>query len=245
MAAATSGAMLAAAGGGAGFGSVTATLANPLPVVQQGSSGSRVPRPFRHARHERISCLECHGTGERHATYLIKSARDCAGCHHDSTRQRPCSTCHSAELLPDSHRVAAYMSLAGNPAAERRLPFEHTRHVNPGTPVTCRDCHRAGVALARERECASCHAPHHRSAANCSACHTRPMNGVHTRDAHLSCAGSACHAAGAVPSPADSRTLCIVCHRAQANHEPGGRCASCHLIPGTGSGVTGDRERAS
>lgn len=226
--------VLAASGRGDGFASSLSAFAGPVRVARQGGDTARTNRPFEHTRHERVSCLECHGTGDRHATYLVRSARDCAGCHHDAQRGIACTTCHDRGGLRSPAPVTAAMVLAGRGPATRRLSFQHGPHVGGEAPVPCGDCHRAPVTLARERECNTCHAQHHRTASNCITCHETAAPGVHTREVHLSCAGSGCHAASAVPSPAESRTVCLACHRTQVDHEPGGSCARCHRIPRSG-----------
>lgn len=225
---------------GAGFAKSDPTIPNPASPAPQGGGAARPSRPFEHLRHESVSCLQCHGTGERHATYLVRSARDCAGCHHDANRGRACGACHADSTLPQAARVAAAMRFAGREPVTRQLPFQHAPHVGGSTAVACAECHVASVTMARERECASCHAQHHRAEANCSGCHGSPARDVHTRDVHLSCGGAGCHAAASVPSPVESRSLCVACHSAQAEHEPTGSCASCHRIPRRGARRTAD-----
>ena len=204
-------------------------------VSAQASPQSRL-RPFDHARHESVSCTSCHGTGERHRTLLVQTARDCASCHHSTERRQSCTTCHSLDQLPPPSRVAAKMSLTvWDSVGTRPLPFRHDVHLRAGAAVACRDCHGAPVTLAMNRECASCHQPHHRPEASCSSCHPAPRTGVHPLATHLSCSGSGCHAAAVAPPP----TLCLTCHTAQRDHEPEGSCASCHRIPPPGAVAAG------
>lgn len=189
-------------------------------------------RPFDHDRHHRVSCRECHGTGAAHRTMLVRTARDCASCHHDPRRAMECASCHTRERLPEQLLVPATMRLppSGN-VRTRELPFRHEIHLAAGR--TCGDCHRTDVTLQVDRECASCHASHHTATSECATCHVPAKAGVHNADVHLSCAGSGCHASAAAPSPALSRNLCLACHAAQKTHEPGGVCAECHRIPAT------------
>jgi hypothetical protein len=198
------------------------------------SGGSRTGRPFDHRVHARISCRQCHGTGALHRTILVRSARDCASCHHDPERGRACGDCHDAGGPQGQRLVTALLRFTvWDSARTRELPFRHEVHA----PLACRDCHGAPVTLEPNRECASCHEKHHRPDATCSTCHQPPRPGVHNAAAHLSCTGTGCHAATVAPAPASSRTLCLVCHTELGNHQPGRDCAVCHRIPATGSGL--------
>jgi hypothetical protein len=205
----------------------------PAAVTTTPDSGSPRPgRPFEHRRHERVSCRSCHGTGAEHRTILVRTPRDCAGCHHDERRAQACADCHGTERLPQPAPVAAAMSLSvWDSARTRALPFNHDVHARGGAGLTCRDCHRTPVTLARDRACASCHTEHHRPEATCATCHLPTKQGTHTPEVHLSCAGAGCHAPAVAPPPTLSRTLCLTCHAAQKEHEPGGTCAACHRIP--------------
>jgi hypothetical protein len=204
-------------------------------VAQARRAPSSAPRrPFEHRRHERVSCRECHGTGARHRTILVRTSTDCASCHHDARLAKGCSACHEPTRLPTGTRVAVEMALSvRHRAGTRNLPFGHDRHEK----VACRDCHGTPVTLARNRDCGSCHDKHHRAESICSSCHERAtddrtLRAAHGDAAHLSCAGAECHAPRVAPSPVLSRSLCLVCHAAQRAHEPDGSCASCHKIPG-------------
>jgi hypothetical protein len=121
------------------------------------------------------------------------------------------------------------------------VSFEHAVHLAAGTGIACRDCHGAGVSMTRDRTCQSCHDSHHAGRAECSACHAVPARGAHDATAHLSCSGGTCHAPAKAPSPVSSRSVCLFCHAAQRDHEPGGNCALCHRIPGAKppNGATG------
>ena len=202
-----------------------------LVALPLGGQPSGEARRFEHRRHERLSCLECHGAGAEHRTIRVRTPRDCASCHHDPRRELACSTCH-ASGPGEPRRVTASISLPGAAGpVSRELTFRHEVHLAASTSLTCGDCHRTGVTLARDRECGSCHASHHTAKAECASCHALPRAGAHDARVHLSCAGSACHDAARAPPPALSRALCLVCHRAQATHEPGGTCAECHKVP--------------
>lgn len=185
-------------------------------------------RPFEHQRHDRVSCRACHGTGPRHRTILVRTARDCAGCHHDASRGGDCLRCHARADLPPAGRVGVLMALSvGDSARVRDLPFDHAVHRD----AACGACHATPVTLAPARDCGSCHERHHRPEASCSSCHARVARDAHDARAHLSCAGAGCHASAVAPPPALSRSLCLTCHEPQRDHEPGRACAACHEIP--------------
>jgi hypothetical protein len=185
-------------------------------------------RPFDHDRHQSIACTACHGAGERHRTNLVRTARDCAVCHHAPDRQADCARCHGPGMLPATLAVPVSLSLSvWTDSRPRNLPFGHGAH----TAVECRECHRAPVSLAVSRDCAACHEQHHRPTAQCATCHAVPERGAHPPEAHLSCAGAGCHASAVAPPPTLSRALCLTCHDEQRAHEPRGDCAACHQIP--------------
>jgi hypothetical protein len=202
-----------------------------LSVLAAAAAGTRTvaggkPRPFVHERHEAVQCTACHGTGERHGTLLVKTPLQCAACHHDAAQPRACAVCH-ADALPEPRSVQrVFASGIFVEPRLRRLPFAHARHAE----LPCRDCHTTPVTLAPERPCTSCHEAHHRPAAECAACHQPPGPPVHDAGVHLSCAGAGCHAAAVAPALSQSRTVCLACHPRQQAHEPGGACASCHLL---------------
>jgi hypothetical protein len=184
-------------------------------------------RPFEHKRHETVSCRQCHGAGARHRVTLVRTARDCAACHHDPGRRLDCVLCHESGGPRTAVTVDVPVTLSVWEAARRRdLPFTHVNH----TDIGCRECHGASVTPGMSRECNACHESHHRANANCASCHSMPDRAVHPPEAHLSCAGAGCHAVS--PRPALTRSLCLACHPARPTHEPKGDCAGCHRIPG-------------
>jgi hypothetical protein len=184
------------------------------------------PRPFDHARHGTVPCTACHGAGAEHRAVTLRSARDCASCHHAAAFARTCTACHALSSLPEPGAVRRVLALGvWNESRVRQLPFGHAVHGS----VACRDCHATPVLLTMERGCGSCHESHHGEAANCAACHQGQYE-THDARAHLTCGGAGCHAAPVSPAPALSRELCLVCHAAQQQHEPGFACAHCHLL---------------
>ncbi|HEY0996683.1 MAG TPA: hypothetical protein VGD77_11885 [Gemmatimonadaceae bacterium] len=200
-------------------------------VAWLADTGQAAARPFDHARHERLSCTQCHGTGARHRQVLVRSAADCAACHHDAGRARPCTTCHAA--LPAPREVTVAVRATASPAARARtMPVPHQRHAQ----VRCTECHREGPFLAPARACGSCHDRHHRADADCAGCHRAENQARHDAASHLGCAGAACHATALAPKVWPTRTLCLTCHPAQKEHAVGGQCAACHEIPAPGGG---------
>lgn len=207
--------------------------AQPVMVLQPVQDTGR--RPFRHAIHDALSCRGCHGSGATHRVTLVRTARDCAACHHDPQRGLACTKCHSSgTLTARSYNVSVRLRVVDAPRT-RGIAFRHAPHIAEGSGVTCRDCHATDVTLARNRECGTCHESHHGGRAECRACHASPPKGAHDASVHLSCASGSCHSAVRAPSPTLSRTTCVFCHADRRDHEPGGSCAACHQIPGATS----------
>lgn len=185
-------------------------------------------RPFRHRDHEGLSCLECHTTEEGHGVITVRTARDCAACHHDPGRGYECQACHAEADLPPPGPVAAIMDLTvRDEPLTRDLPFDHGIHAE----VACGECHTGPVMLEVETECAACHDDHHRPAAECSACHPPAEPEVHGLEVHLTCSTADCHAGEAGERPALSRPFCLMCHTDEVDHEPGLECHQCHMVP--------------
>jgi len=188
----------------------------------------RASRPFLHREHEGVSCAECHGTAVEHGVVTVRTARDCAACHHDPGRPYECQDCHAASGLIGPWGIAAPMNLTvWDEPRSRDLPFDHQAHEG----IACQDCHTGPVMLAVEITCASCHEDHHLPAADCTRCHSPAEPGVHGLEVHLTCTSSGCHAGTAGERPALTRSLCLACHADQRDHEPGLDCQNCHMIP--------------
>jgi hypothetical protein len=189
-----------------------------------------VQRPFLHSQHESVACSTCHGVGEEHRVTLIRSARDCQACHHDprqTLRRYECTDCHGPADMPAPGPVPATLDLSVWDAPRvRELPFDHDVHAER----ICQDCHTGPVLLAVETECASCHVEHHTREAECSSCHL-PAEEAHDVEVHLTCSEAGCHSGERAERPALSRPFCLMCHTDQRDHEPGGECATCHMIP--------------
>jgi len=178
-----------------------------------------------HTTHGDVECTACHGVPEGYATLPIRSRDDCLNCHHDPGRGIECATCHGPEA-GGRVSVLTMLDLAdGTPPIERSLDFPHQRHA----AWRCTTCHTEGVYYEVTRDCASCHASHHRPDNDCAACH-RPARERHTLEAHLGCNSSGCHRQADLASLAEDRPACLICHPEQRVHEPGLPCAQCHAV---------------
>jgi len=198
---------------------------------------------FPHRPHAAVACAECHTEMRGHETHTSTACADChtppepaataapaecAGCHHAPDVGLTCSHCHTDPVSARS--VPSAFAIADRPAETRRLSFDHGVHAR----VECRSCHSGGSALAAV-PCTTCHADHHRPAADCAACHAPFPLATHDVSAHLACTGAGCHTASSAWEPPRSRAVCLSCHREQVDHEPGGDCRSCHVLTGAGS----------
>ena len=190
---------------------------------------------FSHRRHKPVECTSCHATGKHHGELLLKSITDCQSCHHASATKTTagtppvsCTTCHAsadmAYTIPDtlSLRFSVWQA-----SRTRVLGFRHANH----TTLECGRCHTAPVTLERAPDvtCASCHDQHHDPTAQCRTCHL-PSKNAHTRQAHLGCTESQCHAPKAVQQLQPKRNVCLVCHQTKVDHQPGKECATCHQV---------------
>jgi hypothetical protein len=158
----------------------------------------------------------------------------CRSCHHTERAGGSCLSCHDRkEVAAVQAQVTRALDISVGKLArpERVLPFDHARHLTQD----CKTCHRGnGLELsAASANCSGCHTDHTRPDANCTSCHQQPPAGAHTREAHLGCGGAGCHqqAKASVLELPRTRSLCLTCHRDRADHEPGSKCADCHLLP--------------
>jgi hypothetical protein len=183
--------------------------------------------PQGHGTHDTVECADCHRASAL-ATVRALSPDQCASCHHGAELALGCAHCHGTPGAVRSAQTLAFDVWAA--PRTRELDFDHGRHA----ALECASCHQAAPAL-EPAPCASCHAEHHVATVRCASCHTPPAAGAHDVQAHLTCSGSACHSAPLVEAIADTRAVCLVCHQAQEDHEPGGSCIECHRVrPGLG-----------
>jgi len=184
---------------------------------------------FEHERHAGLECTDCHGNG-RPTTASVRGW--CADCHHVNVTLAECDRCHvTTEITPEPRRALVTFDLSVGEPRTRSLTFDHTVHGG----LTCAECHTGGAALRVQKECTSCHVEHHRASADCTACHSEPPVTAHPSELHrelTGCAAAGCHASEGLDFEAlqDDRNLCVSCHVAQKEHEPGNPCAACHIL---------------
>lgn len=177
-----------------------------------------------HSMHSRVACSECHaappGGNARPTT------AECNACHHGPSQTRACSACHG-DRTPPPRDIVFSASFSVRPAPTRMtLPFDHARHAGNA----CSTCHVAGGGIVPAPDCGSCHESHHDEARRCLTCHTGQTLNMHGRDAHLGCGGAGCHQDPTVNALEETRSVCLVCHAQQENHEAGTECSLCHLV---------------
>ena len=190
---------------------------------------------FSHKRHRDVECTSCHATGKDHGKLLLTGVVDCQSCHHASPTKSAagtppvnCATCHTSTELSSAYPDTLSIRLTVWQSPRNRvLAFRHANH----TAVACGGCHTTPLTLARapDATCSSCHTQHHDPAAECRTCHL-PSKNAHTREAHLGCSGSQCHAPQAVQQLQPKRNTCLVCHQDRVDHQPGKECATCHQV---------------
>jgi hypothetical protein len=173
--------------------------------------------------HRELPCAECHRSSAL-VTMQALAPSECMACHHSPERNVACSRCHDA---PGPRSTPQTLSLrVWQAPRSRTFTFDHGLH----GPVDCRTCHERPTSMIPTRTCDSCHERHHTPEARCQTCHEQPPASAHGVQAHLGCSGARCHAAPDVDAMAGRRAVCLVCHQAQENHEPGRECAGCHQV---------------
>ena len=224
------------------------TLPGAIPPITISHVSNIHPERFPHHAHETVACGACHTVIPGHAGHMMldcaachvaapgERARptpaECDACHHGAQQTRTCAGCHGDRPRPVRQvEFAVRFSVRDSPAAIT-LPFEHDRHAG----LECSVCHGVQAAVREPRACASCHESHHGDDRRCSACHAPMPLDTHDRNAHLGCGGAGCHQDAAVTALAQTRPVCLVCHRQQEDHEPGQDCARCHIFTDTGTG---------
>lgn len=189
----------------------------------------QVRRPFRHASHDAIACSRCHSSIQEHGRVNIAVPRDCFACHHAADQRATCADCHDGAALRDRpYAIAQTFQIAARPAEQRVLPFAHAEHGS----IACTTCHTEPLTLAaRAIDCASCHAEHHDASASCTRCHVEAPAAAHPAASHVTCTGAGCHLPQPFTEQPRTRTLCLSCHQAYAEHKPAGNCVDCHVLP--------------
>jgi hypothetical protein len=179
--------------------------------------------PRGHDAHSGVACAECHRASAA-TTVRALTIDQCQSCHHGAEQQWTCEHCH--ETRADVQSAQQFALGVWPEPRTRTLAFQHDRHAQ----LACASCHRAMPALTPAESCASCHQDHMAAEVRCATCHVAPLAGAHDVNAHLTCGGSGCHSAPDVEAVADTRAVCLLCHQAQEDHEPGGVCVECHRV---------------
>lgn len=197
-------------------------------LVSTTAAGGAEP-PFRHKPHESIACLTCHEQENGHGAVKIVTAADCTGCHHSRKNQSACASCHPAAELGTAFKRTVEFRTSASPAVKSRsLTFQHQQHGDLG----CLRCHSSSPDMRVTTGCTSCHTEHHGELRNCTACHTGARSvAAHDLKSHLSCTGAGCHQDQVTAGLRTQRNVCLTCHENKVKHQPGGDCASCHMIP--------------
>ena len=188
--------------------------------------------PRGHGSHADVGCASCHRASAQ-ATLTTLSPEQCQSCHHGAEQTWTCEHCHETRTTRASVQELAFDVWSA--PRTRTLAFDHGAHAD----LDCASCHRAMPALTPAESCASCHDDHMEAQIRCVACHTPSTIAVHDVEAHLTCSGAGCHSAPIVEAMASTRPVCLLCHQAQEEHEPGGNCIECHRVRPGGAGGLG------
>jgi hypothetical protein len=180
--------------------------------------------PKGHTTHASVGCPNCHRSSA-FITDKVLTKADCLTCHHGGTNGRTCTDYHQAPPGPMVVERQIKLSVWPTPRT-RSLPFDHALHKSEA----CVSCHKAMPNLKPTEPCGTCHEKHHRPEARCMTCHQQPPPGTHTLDAHLNCNTAGCHNEPVTEHMTEVRSVCLVCHQQQENHEPGRVCAQCHQV---------------
>lgn len=183
-------------------------------------------RPAGHVTHTDVECTRCHGRPAGYAELPVKSARECAACHHDAGRATACSSCHESGSRRATPVLAAVPVGDGGQVRVRTMTFDHGLHGGQA----CTRCHTEPVTRAFTGDCSSCHDEHHTPESNCTACHQATGLEAHAgARVHTGCAGAGCHADTRVLSLAPSRNVCLACHADLVDHHVDRECTQCHV----------------
>jgi hypothetical protein len=127
-------------------------LARPRVTTVNVSVGNRLPvgRPvgFRHDRHARVACADCHRPP---GVTPPDSVRTCAGCHdqhHEAARD--CLQCHNRAETPAAHARAQHAGCDACHTRARVAALVPTR-------TFCLTCHAKLREHQPGKECSTCH----------------------------------------------------------------------------------------
>jgi hypothetical protein len=126
-------------------------VAVPVSIAAAGKPERDRTVAFRHERHAKLRCTECHGQPVSLAP--VDSAMSCHGCHdkhHDADRD--CATCHRSASISVVHARPARVHLACDAchATAAIAPLVPTRSF-------CLACHGPANDHYAGHECSSCH----------------------------------------------------------------------------------------
>ena len=218
------------------------TAAQPSRPLHLARLEQRAPTTFPHDPHLRFDCTRCHAQvagHERHANVACRqcheapaptsagaSASECSSCHHGRSQPFGCLHCHDGEASDSPPPAVPLTFRIAGATAVRTVAVPHARHAE----LACTRCHTGDHQAGAAAQCGACHQRHHQPAANCAGCHLPPREGVHDAASHRGCNGGGCHQDAAVLALPFVRAVCLMCHPAQVQHEPGGECATCHNL---------------
>jgi hypothetical protein len=184
---------------------------------------------FPHGRHKKLACLTCHlPTSQKVLTF--EPPRGCQICHHQAPGKTDCQRCHTAEMLDRPMDVRITITVPKHDPRGRTVGYRHALH----DKKKCTDCHVTPVTLEPSDSvvtCRSCHSDHHQSGRRCSTCHqTGAILGAHEPPVapHYGC--DRCHTPARIAALEPTRTLCLVCHSAQQDHNESKQCTECHFL---------------
>jgi hypothetical protein len=211
----------------------TSALAAGLGAMH--SWGYPVPQDtpeFLHSEHRETACAECHESVQTHGQVTVTTVTDCRSCHHagENTDPQGCVRCHEGSgSTGDPYAVQRSFSLSTGSQPVRTMAFAHAPHEG----LDCARCHTEGVDKSAEVvDCASCHDDHHVPTADCRSCHVTQAAEPHVIEtAHVTCSGAGCHQELPFEGVPRTRTVCLVCHQNMVDHEVGGTCSDCHVMP--------------
>jgi hypothetical protein len=136
-------------------GSLPEIVAVPVSIAAAGKPERERTVAFRHERHAKVHCTDCHGQPVSLAP--VDSAISCHGCHdkhHDVDRD--CSTCHRSATITVVHARPARVHVACDAC-------HPTAAIAPLVPKRsfCLTCHGPAQDHYTGRECSSCHLQAH------------------------------------------------------------------------------------
>lgn len=209
---------------------------SPVTVTFSGGDPVLAIDTFSHARHERLSCIVCHATGEGHGRLTFQPPRGCLICHHQAPATSRCASCHQRQELTPPRPVTVTVTVPERQPRPRPVDFLHSRHVSQ----SCVECHTTPVTLAPppdKAQCRDCHSEHHAAERSCVSCHANAQPGPSHETleiAHQRC--DACHTPTTIAQLTPTRSFCSTCHLDKAaDHYVQKECTVCHFLAEPGA----------